>query len=111
MIIIVKQPGPGQASLERVSQGPVEVGSVSNQSIILFPVQAARMFSEQGISRDRVMGFTYLDDNVPSDFKAVLDSLGNFILLFLCLVSFFPLCPIMSHFYYKKGKGFKAGCF
>ena len=26
MIIIVKQPGPGQTSLERVSQGPVEVG-------------------------------------------------------------------------------------
>ena len=25
VIIIVKQPGPGQSSLERVSQGPVEV--------------------------------------------------------------------------------------
>ena len=85
MIIIVKQPGPGQASLERVSQGPVEVGSVSNQSIILFPVQAARMFSEQGISGDRVMGFTYLDDNVPSDFKTVLDSLGNILIRLLGL--------------------------
>ena len=38
------------------------------------------MFSEQGISSDRVMGFTYLDDNVPSDFKAVLDSLGNILI-------------------------------
>ena len=35
------------------------------------------MFSEQGISGDRVMGFTYLDDSVPPDFQAVLDSLGN----------------------------------
>lgn len=36
------------------------------------------MFSEQGVAGDRVMGFTYLDDNVPPDFKAVLDSLGTF---------------------------------
>ena len=35
------------------------------------------MFSEQGVAGDRVMGFTYLDDNVPPDFKAVLDSLGT----------------------------------
>jgi len=60
VIIIVKQPGPGQTSLERTSQGSVE---------------AARMFSEQGITGDRVMGFTYLDDSVPPDFQAVLDSL------------------------------------
>ena len=61
------------------------MGSVSNQSIIPFPVQAARMFSEQGISGDRVMGFTYLDDNVPSDFKTVLDSLGNILIRLLGL--------------------------
>ena len=35
------------------------------------------MFSEQGISDDRVMGFTYLDDSVPPDFQAVLNSLGR----------------------------------
>ena len=35
------------------------------------------MFSEQGISGDRVMGFTYLDDSVPPDFQAVLNSLGR----------------------------------
>ena len=46
-------------------------------TIIPFPLQAARMFSEQGISGDRVMGFTYLDDSVPPDFQAVLDSLGR----------------------------------
>ena len=61
VILIVKQPGPGLSSLERGCQGPEE---------------AAKIFCPQGISQKRKLGFSYLDDSVPSDFKEVLESLG-----------------------------------
>ena len=60
VILVVKQPGPGGSSLLRASQGPVE---------------AARRFSEDGIDSQRILGFTYLDDNVPQDFRTVLDNI------------------------------------
>ena len=51
------------------------------------------MFSEQGVSGDRVMGFTYLDDNVPPDFRAVLDSLGQLLnIAYRILMSSFGSC-------------------
>ena len=58
----MKQPGPGLSSLERGSQGAEE---------------AAKMFCPQGINNLRKLGFSYLDDSVPSDFKGVLESLGS----------------------------------
>ena len=60
VILIVKAPGPGGSSLQRASQGAEE---------------AARRYTEQGLSS--TLGFTYMDQSVPEDFKLVLDSLGK----------------------------------
>ena len=59
--MIVKEPGPGASSLLRASQGAEE---------------AARKYC-QGVDQRRVLGFTYMNEEVPSDFRMVLESLGT----------------------------------
>jgi len=61
VIMIVKEPGPGASSLLRASQGAEE---------------AARKYC-QGVDQRRVLGFTYMNEKVPSDFRMVLESLDD----------------------------------
>ena len=62
VILIVKSPGPGVSSVQRAGQGADE---------------AAKIWCKHGLDNSRKLGFTYYDDSVPADFKAVLDSLDD----------------------------------
>ena len=59
VIIVAKQ--PGSFSLEKSCQGAEE---------------AARMLSGGRARSVQRLGFTYLDDSIPEDFRQVLNSLG-----------------------------------
>ena len=59
VIIVAKQ--PGSFSLEKACQGAEE---------------SAKMFSPEGVRTFQKLGFTYLDDSIPEDFREVLKSLG-----------------------------------
>lgn len=59
VIILAKQ--PGSFSLEKSCQGAEE---------------SAKMFSPDGVRTFQRLGFTYLDDSIPEDFRQVLKSLG-----------------------------------